>query len=114
MHDLESCLAGSRRGQLLAHIVFNSLYIVVRARFDGLHRCGGIRIRLVRELARARDDFGVERGAGKLRNGRRQVQQPLRLDPNALADQSGFGEKVAQWLGGRTVAAIYRRKCVDG
>ncbi len=114
MHELKHRLGGSRGGQLLSHVVLNSFHVMVRARFDRLHGRGSVGIRLARELARTGDNLRAERGAGKLGHRRGQMHQPLRLDPNALADQAGFREKFTQRLGGRAVATVYRRKCVDG
>jgi hypothetical protein len=51
--------------------------------------------------------------AGQLRHRRRQMQQPLRLDADALADQSALREQAAQRRARGAVAPIHRRQRIE-
>src|SRR5207253_256707 len=63
---------------------------------------------------RAGEDGGSQGRSGKRRNRHRQMQQPSALDPHALADETGFGEQLAQRRGSRTVASIDGRESLEG
>ena len=49
MHQFQGRGRGARGAQLLAHVVFDRLHVVVDARLDGLDRGGGVGIRVARE-----------------------------------------------------------------
>ncbi len=91
VHQLQRCFGGAGRPQLLAHVVLDSLDIVIDA---GLRCCltasaactGGSRDQRLGALAHGR----LQRCTGELRRGRRQVQQPVRLDADALPDETGL------------------------
>jgi hypothetical protein len=113
VHQLERRIRGPDRSQLLAYVVLNGLDVVIDAlldRLDGRRRC-----RLGRgcKLTRALAHRGRELRAGQLRHRRRQVQQPLRLDADALADQSALREQAAQRRARGAVAPIHRRQRIE-
>jgi len=92
VHQLESRGCGSCPGELFAHVVLDRLHVVVDARLDGFH---GRRRRLgrrLRELLGARAHRAAQARTGELRHGRGELQQPVCLDADALADQPGLGE----------------------
>ena len=68
---------------------------------------------LARELRGPLADGGTAVGAGQPRRGGRQLQQPLRLDPDALADEPGFRERCAQRGGAGAVATIDRGERIE-
>jgi hypothetical protein len=113
MHQLEGSGGSSSGRELLAYVVLHGLDVVVDPRLDALDGCrraliGGLR-KLLGPLAHLR----AECRAGKLRNGGAEMQEPLRLDADALADQPSLRQQAAQWLGGGTVAPIDGRKRLE-
>ena len=108
MHQLEGRGRGARGAQLLAHVVFDRLHVMIDARFDGLDGSGGERIRRARQRQCPLTHGGAELRAGQARRGGRQVQEPLRLDAYALADEPGLRERGTQRGSARAVATIDR------
>jgi len=98
---------------LLTQVVFNSLDVVIDALLDGLDGRRRCRLGCGRQLTRALAHRGRELRAGQLRHRRRQMQQPQRLDTDALADQSALGEQAAQRRARGAVAPIHRRQRVE-
>ena len=113
MHELEGRIGGAGPGELLAHVVFDRLDVVVDARLDRLD--GFRRGWLGRgcELACALAHRGAEVGSRQLRHGRRHVQQPLRLDADALENKCALGEQATERCGRCLIAPIHRRERIE-
>jgi len=115
MHEFEHGVARSSTRELLAHVVLDRLDVVIGALLDRLHGGGGRGGRRGRQLSR-----NVEHGCRNVRSGgeaRRssfgECQQPLGLDPDALADQRRFGKVLSQRQRAARVAAVDGRESVE-
>ena len=108
MHELKRPGARTGGAQFLAHVVFDGLDVMIDARFDLLDGRRGERTGFARQLLGAAAHGRGDEGKRQLRNAGAQVQQPLRFDADALADESRLGQERSQGLGRRPVAAVYR------
>src|SRR5581483_4121121 len=110
VHQLECGLTGAGQRELLANVIFDCFDVVIDARLDRFHRPRAILIGLMRKAFRPRSGARRQGGSGKLRHGLREVQQPARLDADALPDEAGLGEQLAHRSGGCAIAAVNRRE----
>ncbi len=112
MHVLELGIVGTGTLQLLAHVVFDGLDVMVDARLDRLDPVGF--------AVQSGGGHQLERGARRLGNAGRnrqpvdaaQVQVPQRLDSHALPDQSRLAAQLAQLRQLSRIAAVDGRECV--
>src|SRR6185437_2340004 len=87
VRELERRCRGTDRGELLPEVVLDRLYIVVDPGLDALDRIGCVGGRRIGERARAGACLGTELCPGQLRYARGEMQQPARLDADALANE---------------------------
>ena len=90
VHELEGGSGGPGRSELLAYVVLDGLDVVVDAPLDALDGCRRSLIGRLCQLLGTLAHRRAERRACQLRNRRAEMQQPLRLDADALADQTGL------------------------
>ncbi len=108
MHQFQRRRARTRLGQLLAHVVFDRLDVVIDPRLDLLDRGGGLGPGIAGQGVGACPRRCAECGTRQLRLGLDEFQQPQGLDADPFPDQPGFAEQCAQGFGRGRVAAINR------
>ena len=113
MNELERCLARAGRAQLLPDVILDGFDVVVDAGLDVLDRGGGTFIGIVRKQPGAFDNRSGQCRSGQLWHRGRQVQQPVCLDADALANEPRFGQDAAQGRRCGTITSINGRKSLD-
>ena len=96
MHQLEGRAGCAGGPQLIAHEILHRLDVVIDALLDRLDRAGRAGPRIARQGGAALEHARWQSAGEQSQPRQRELFEPQRFDPDALADQRGFGEVLAQ------------------